>query len=125
MQLCIFLVPNLGQQSRRHSGAVHELRVAVRDLVARARGRCPLGTFLADCLARYESGKSSEDKMVQMVLEMILAGTDTSSVTMFYLILAARDDPDLERMLLEEATTGKRSDYRLTIPKSALSMHDH
>ena len=36
---------------------------------------------------------------------MLLAGTDTSSVTMFYLLKACQDDPSLEQCLREEVAT--------------------
>ena len=35
-------------------------------------------------------------------MQMIIAGTDTSSVTMFYLLQACQDDPDLEKGLTLE-----------------------
>lgn len=40
-----------------------------------------------------------------MALEMIIAGTDTSSVTMYYALLALRDDPSLEQRVHEELRT--------------------
>lgn len=85
---------------------MEELRIAVIDLVERARPLCQPGTFLA------EVGQFPEGEMHQLVLEMILAGTDTSSVTMFYLILAARDDEELEKALREEAAAGKLTNER-------------
>lgn len=38
----------------------------------------------------------SQVEVEQNVLEMLLAGTDTSSVTMFFTLVAARDDPLLQ-----------------------------
>ena len=44
----------------------------------------------------------TEAQLLQNVLEMVIAGTDTSSVTMFYALLALQDDPCLQQALQRE-----------------------
>lgn len=49
-----------------------------------------------------EDGQVSPVDLEQCVLEMFLAGTDTSSVTMYYTLVALSDNPDIEGRILEE-----------------------
>ena len=55
---------------------------------------------------------------MQNVLEMILAGTDTSSVSMFFFLLACRDDPCLQLRLAQEVEgLGVHTDSTLVMLK--------
>eukprot|EP00916_Digyalum_oweni_P027327 GHVL01044775.1.p1 GENE.GHVL01044775.1~~GHVL01044775.1.p1 ORF type:complete len:502 (+),score=46.75 GHVL01044775.1:1532-3037(+) len=45
----------------------------------------------------------SNEGVVQLTIEMILAGTDTSSVTMYYTLLALSEHTDIRHLLREEA----------------------
>ena len=47
-------------------------------------------------------GKIEEENVQQCVLEMLLAGTDTSSVSMYYTLVALCDDRDTESKIIEE-----------------------
>ncbi len=62
------------------------------------QGQLP-SNFLTKLLKAQEAGELSEEGVQQCALEMLLAGTDTSSVTMSYLLIALRDDPLLEARL--------------------------
>jgi aromatase len=48
------------------------------------------------------AGELSQVAVQQLVLEMMLAGTDTSSVSLYYLMVQLQDDPELEGALLQE-----------------------
>ncbi|WIA30051.1 hypothetical protein OEZ86_000146 [Tetradesmus obliquus] len=46
------------------------------------------------------AGKLSQQAVQQLALEMLLAGTDTSSISLYYLMVQLSDDPQLEQQLL-------------------------
>ncbi|GLI60114.1 hypothetical protein VaNZ11_002162 [Volvox africanus] len=58
--------------------------------------------FLKSIFEHLADGRLSRAEAVQLSLEMIIAGTDTSSVTLFYSLLAIRDDQELQRELWSE-----------------------
>lgn len=49
-----------------------------------------------------ELDEISEENVYQCVLEMLLAGTDTSSVSMYYTLVAFSDDAQVEREIVKE-----------------------
>ncbi|GIM06717.1 hypothetical protein Vretimale_10977 [Volvox reticuliferus] len=58
--------------------------------------------FLKSTLEHVADERLSRAEAVQLSLEMIIAGTDTSSVTLFYSLLALRDDQELQKELWRE-----------------------
>ncbi|KAG2500165.1 hypothetical protein HYH03_001747 [Edaphochlamys debaryana] len=122
------------REARRHEAAVERLRGQVRSLLARATGGSwpppgpvrlvglpgaypgPNGkppSFILALLSGLHAPRP-EDRLAvgdaeQAALEMLLAGTDTSSVTLYYALLALRDDPALQGQLREELATGRAS----------------
>ncbi|GFR39966.1 hypothetical protein Agub_g492 [Astrephomene gubernaculifera] len=91
--------------------------VAANTAAARAAGSdadngtagCPSSSsppyFLAELLRRLDKEgeeRLSPSELVQLALEMLIAGTDTSSVTLYYALLALRDDPDLQQRVRGE-----------------------
>ncbi|KAF6256004.1 cytochrome P450 [Scenedesmus sp. NREL 46B-D3] len=56
--------------------------------------------FLSKLLADQAAGLLSQQAVQQLALEMLLAGTDTSSVSLYYLMVQLPDDPKLEQQLL-------------------------
>lgn len=73
--------------------------------------------------ARNSAGNSSEeishDEVRQCVLEMLLAGTDTSSVTMFYTIILLCEHEEIQNKVLEEISISSSS------PSSSSSSSPH
>ncbi len=75
----------------RHRAAIDALRKAVREIVAEATAlqqqqqQANDGLFLRELLQAREAQKLSQEQLIQLALEMVIAGTDTSSVTMSYL----------------------------------------
>ena len=59
--------------------------------------------FLESLLFALEKEEVTEDNIVQCVLEMFLAGTDTSSVSMYYTLVALSDDEAIEQKIANEA----------------------
>lgn len=94
----------------RHLQAIRNLQDAVATFIdiatqhidSTARGD---GQFLAALLDAEEQGDITGDDVRQLVLEMILAGTDTSSVTMSWLPVAMAEDAKLELELRREIQT--------------------
>jgi len=100
--------------AKQHVAAVQALQQACASLLDMARAAdqqrqqqqgapVPAPAFLAGCLQAEAEHKLTQEQLLQLVLEMVLAGTDTSSVTMYYLQLQLQDDPSLEDMLVQEA----------------------
>lgn len=107
-------------EERRHKQAIRKLQQAVGDIItlaaqhqantaaSSASGPNPgsqqhHGTsFLADMLSKVQQGSMTQAELQQNVLEVVIAGTDTSSVTMFYALVALQDDPALEQRLRQE-----------------------
>ncbi|GIL59345.1 hypothetical protein Vafri_14230 [Volvox africanus] len=113
------------REALHHRKSVLSLRTAVEDVLVRATagGGCGFGgvttatataniatvtgaatsaPFLKSILEHMADGRLSRSEAVQLSLEMIIAGTDTSSVTLFYSLLAIRDDQKLQMELWSE-----------------------
>lgn len=72
--------------------------------------------FLAKLLADQAKGKLSHDAVQQLALEMLLAGTDTSSISLYYLLMAQlADDRHLEQQLLSEVLQAAGRQQRYSI----------
>jgi aromatase len=83
----------------RHLAAVQALQHVARTLWEAAKVQSPPTAFIAG-LAAMEA--PTEHHLIQNCLEMLLAGTDTSSVTMFYGLTALAQYPDLQARLRAE-----------------------
>jgi aromatase len=53
-------------------------------------------------MTEKENGQVTLVDLEQCVLEMLLAGTDTSSVTMYYTLVALSDNPEIEARVVDE-----------------------
>ncbi|XP_062511027.1 aromatase-like isoform X2 [Corticium candelabrum] len=93
-------------QFQKHKKAVVALNRSVHEIVEtrRATEWKTADDFLANLLKSEENGEVSSVDLEQCVLEMFLAGTDTSSVTMYYTLVALSDNPGIEEKVLEEIT---------------------
>ena len=108
-----------GHPAKHYHKAIRELQEAVGTIIRQARRHHSHGTptsssssgssslihgssFLHELMREEEDGNLTAAQLQQLVLEMLLAGTDTSSVTLSWLPLALAEDPTLERELHKE-----------------------
>eukprot|EP00967_Tisochrysis_lutea_P035294 scaffold42230_cov17-Tisochrysis_lutea.AAC.1 len=109
-----------GGQEIFHEKAVLELFELSGQLLEEGRSHAlsrdakdPVGFFARNILERRENGTLSHEETNQLVLEMLIAGTDTSSVTLSWLPMAMQEDPSLEDALLCEVQQMLKQDGRL------------
>lgn len=80
----------------QHVEAIRTLNIHVEEIVKIIKSECKDITdkniFIGFLLREVEAGSMSTEEMYQCVLEMLLAATDTSSVTMYYGLLAFAED---------------------------------
>lgn len=91
---------------KRHISAITALQQTTVGLINKAKAIANPGDldgcFLGKLVADQAAGKLSQESVEQLALEMLLAGTDTSSISLYYLMVALADDPGLERQLMME-----------------------
>ena len=89
------------KQTNQHQQAIRNLNEVVEEII-NSRDKTNHCLFINSLVQSYENQQITKEEMNQCVLEMLIAGTDTSSVTMFYFILALADRPQLQQDLIEE-----------------------
>lgn len=91
---------------QQHRKAIHELNEVSANFIAEKRKEVIKNssgaTFLDELLKAQSKTNISESELQQCVLEMLLAGTDTSSVTMFYLLISLSENPNIELDVVHE-----------------------
>jgi aromatase len=88
-----------------HAAPVVDMQQAIDSLITLAKpaaGSLPADCFFAQLLHAQEQGQLTDKEVQQLVLEMILAGTDTSSVSLYYLLVQLQDEQLLDQELVEE-----------------------
>jgi aromatase len=87
--------------TNKHQKSVQLLNQIVEELVLKreTNQNC---LFINSLLNSLNNQQITKQEMNQCILEMLIAGTDTSSVTMFYFLLALSDRKQLEDDLLKE-----------------------
>ena len=106
-----------GHPPNHYHKAIRELQEAVDLIIHKARRHHSQATvasgpgssrrgnsssFLHKLLQQEADGNLTATQLQQLVLEMLLAGTDTSSVTMSWVPLALAEDPTLDKELHKE-----------------------
>ncbi|CAF1522813.1 unnamed protein product, partial [Rotaria sordida] len=88
-------------ETNKHQKSIKQLNDVVNEILSKRdmNNNC---LFINSLLNALNNQQITKEEMNQCILEMLIAGTDTSSVTMFYFLLALSDRNELEEKLLKE-----------------------
>ncbi|KAJ3053522.1 hypothetical protein HK097_004116 [Rhizophlyctis rosea] len=113
----VWLFPTKAAKQRR---AIKRLQEHVHRIIAMKRQQ---DTGRDDFLRKLLSpgAKLTEQQISQCVLEMLLAGTDTSSVTMYYTLLLLSENPGDEKKMIKDLTE-YRGRFNMTAPYYATAV---
>jgi len=94
---------------KKHQTSVNELQDAVQSLVNKKKAVMPFAVgsdlnFTESLIEAKDNGKwgITEENIRQCLLEMLLAGTDTSSVTVYYLLVSLAEHPIVQDKIYQE-----------------------
>ena len=76
--------------------------------------------FLKQLAVDLQRGEVSHDNVVQCILEMLIAGTDTSSVSLFYTLVCLADSPAWEEAVVREVMESEEKNTNLPVIEACL-----
>ncbi|XP_078097120.1 aromatase [Mustelus asterias] len=102
---------------QKYERAARDLQDAVEELLLKKQQELQqteklqdVTDFATDLIFAQTHGKLTADNVRQSVLEILIAGPDTMSVSIFFMLLLITQHPDVEKKIVEEiqAVTGER-----------------